>query len=100
MTRSSSIRFSIAVVLLGIALRTIFTSKYPEPDLADDLRGRVALITGASRGLGKGYALRLAEKGATLYLTATTIANAEKTCVESRELGAEYCMAIACNNEK
>jgi NAD(P)-dependent dehydrogenase (short-subunit alcohol dehydrogenase family) len=94
-----NIRFSIAAVLLGIALRAIFTSKYPKPDLADDLRGRVALITGASRGLGKGYALGFAEKGATLYLTATTIANAEKTCVEARELGAEYCMAIACNNE-
>lgn len=33
------------------------------------LRGKVALVTGASRGVGRGIALALAAEGATLYLT-------------------------------
>jgi NAD(P)-dependent dehydrogenase (short-subunit alcohol dehydrogenase family) len=36
----------------------------------DDLSGRVALITGASRGLGKAMALALSESGATIALVA------------------------------
>src|SRR5262249_53525658 len=33
------------------------------------LRGRVAVVTGASRGVGKGVALALGEAGATVYVT-------------------------------
>jgi NAD(P)-dependent dehydrogenase (short-subunit alcohol dehydrogenase family) len=33
------------------------------------LRGRVAIVTGASRGVGKGIALALGEAGATVYVT-------------------------------
>jgi NAD(P)-dependent dehydrogenase (short-subunit alcohol dehydrogenase family) len=34
-----------------------------------DLRGRVALVAGATRGLGRGIALALGESGATVYCT-------------------------------
>lgn len=37
------------------------------------LQGRVALVTGASRGVGKGIALGLGEAGATVYLTGRTV---------------------------
>lgn len=37
------------------------------------LSGKVALVTGASRGVGKGVALRLAEQGATVYVTGRTV---------------------------
>jgi dehydrogenase/reductase SDR family member 1 len=37
------------------------------------LAGRVALVTGASRGIGKGAALGLAEVGATVYLTGRSV---------------------------
>jgi dehydrogenase/reductase SDR family member 1 len=37
------------------------------------LQGKVALVTGASRGVGKGIALGLGESGATVYITGRTV---------------------------
>lgn len=38
-----------------------------------DLRGKVAVVAGASRGAGRGIALALGECGATVYVTARTV---------------------------
>jgi NAD(P)-dependent dehydrogenase (short-subunit alcohol dehydrogenase family) len=42
-----------------------------------DLRDRVALVTGASRGVGRGAAIGLARAGARVYATGRSIASAE-----------------------
>lgn len=41
------------------------------------LSGRVAVVTGASRGIGKGIALALASEGATVYVTGRTVSAGE-----------------------
>ena len=50
------------------------------------LEGRIALITGASRGIGRAVALRFAKEGATLILVAKSSTGLEEVDDEIREL--------------
>ena len=61
-------------------------------DLA--LGGHVALVTGASRGIGKGIAAALAREGCKLAICARGRENLAETAAALRDTGAEVC-AIA-----
>jgi NAD(P)-dependent dehydrogenase (short-subunit alcohol dehydrogenase family) len=52
-----------------------------------DLSGRVALVTGASRGLGRGMASALARAGADLVVTSRSRSALDDTCAELEALG-------------
>lgn len=51
------------------------------------LGGKVALVTGASRGIGRAVALKLASEGADLIVTATSLERAQKTADEITSMG-------------
>src|SRR5690606_1471816 len=54
-----------------------------------DLTGRVALITGAGRGLGRTMSLALAAAGADVVLASRTATELESLAAEAKDLGRE-----------
>ncbi|MFO7995992.1 MAG: SDR family oxidoreductase [Dehalococcoidia bacterium] len=59
------------------------------------LKDKVAIITGASRGFGKVFALRFAEEGAKLLLTTTNLERAKGTVKEVEAKGGEVAIMEA-----
>jgi NAD(P)-dependent dehydrogenase (short-subunit alcohol dehydrogenase family) len=58
-----------------------------------------ALVTGGSRGVGRGIALGLGEYGATVYITGRNIADLEETAVSVAKLGG-VCIPLVCDHNK
>jgi len=59
------------------------------------LKDKVAVITGASRGLGKAFALRFAEEGANILITTTNPKRAEGTVNQIKAKGVEVAVVEA-----
>ena len=55
----------------------------------DNIRGKVAIVTGASSGLGESTARHLAARGAKVVLAARRTDRLEKVVAEIREAGGE-----------
>lgn len=53
------------------------------------LAGKIALVTGAGRGIGRGITRALAREGATLVLSGRTMAHLEETAAEARALSGQ-----------
>src|SRR5687768_3697945 len=66
-------------------------ASYPPVTTPQDFAGRTALVTGASRGLGRAVAARLLERGASVAVNVRDQARADATV---RELGGA-CVAVA-----
>lgn len=63
--------------------------------MAGRLDGRIALITGASRGIGAAVAKRFAAEGAHLILTARTVGGLEEVDDEIQSLGGQATLVPA-----
>jgi NAD(P)-dependent dehydrogenase (short-subunit alcohol dehydrogenase family) len=63
--------------------------QYPLPNFTTDLKGQVALVTGASAGLGRRFAKTLAKAGAKVAITARRLEKLEELAAEIRAEGGE-----------
>jgi len=61
-----------------------------------DLSGKVALVTGGSRGLGKAICLGLARQGADIIVVSRKLDNCQQVAAEVRNLG-RRAMALRCH---
>lgn len=67
----------------------------------EDLKGQIAVVTGSSRGIGKGIAIALGEKGCTVYSTGRTTGDGDRTIDTTARLVTEAGgegRAIACDH--
>ncbi|VDM42478.1 unnamed protein product [Toxocara canis] len=97
-------------VILIVSFKSAATvSSKTNPEEVKPLLGRTAIVTGASRGVGRGIALQLGEAGATVYITGrepskslvskdSDLPSLKDTGEEIRKRGGE-CIVVYCNHE-
>ncbi|XP_037131936.1 dehydrogenase/reductase SDR family member 1 [Syngnathus acus] len=61
------------------------------------LSGWICVVTGASRGIGKGIALQLCEAGATVYITGRKEAPLNETATQVNQRGGK-CVPVICDS--
>jgi NAD(P)-dependent dehydrogenase (short-subunit alcohol dehydrogenase family) len=69
-------------------------TEYALPNISNDLSGHVALVTGASSGLGRRFALTLAASGAKVAAAARRVDKLEELAKEIDAIGGE-CLPVA-----
>lgn len=70
-------------------------------NMSQSLSGKIAIVTGGSRGLGRGIALELAKRGANVAITFNSAtAEADRVADEVRHLGREAIVVQARGNDR
>ncbi|XP_037359041.1 dehydrogenase/reductase SDR family member 1 [Talpa occidentalis] len=67
--------------------------------MAAPMKGQVCVVTGASRGIGRGIALQLCEAGATVYITGRRIDSLQATAQEAQSRGGR-CVPVVCDSSQ
>ncbi|KAF9639252.1 gluconate 5-dehydrogenase [Lasiodiplodia theobromae] len=76
-------------------------SRETETPQTRTLQGKVAIVTGGSRGIGRGIALELANRGANVLITyASSKAQAEEVTREIRALGVDSIAVAAAGTDR
>merc|ERR1711874_534654 len=60
---------------------------FSSDEMSPSLQGKVCLVTGAARGIGRGIALQLGKAGATVYITGRTKKNLDDCAEEIKARG-------------
>ncbi|GEN54898.1 3-ketoacyl-ACP reductase [Halobacillus faecis] len=63
--------------------------------MAQEIKGKIAYVTGAGRGIGRATALQLAKEGVHVGLIARTESRLEKVAEEARSYGVQAAVATA-----
>jgi len=65
-----------------------------------NLTGKVCLVTGASRGIGRGIALQLAKSGATVYITGRKLEDLKRCAEEMKQEGGPHVLPLQVDHGK
>ena len=88
-------KFPVARTAAAVGAAAV-TAGWLRPRREDDLRGEVAVVTGASRGLGLLLATELAQRGCRLLICARDEAELDRAAGRLRALGTEVA-TVACD---
>ncbi|XP_007947421.1 dehydrogenase/reductase SDR family member 1 [Orycteropus afer afer] len=67
--------------------------------MATPMKGQVCVVTGASRGIGRGIALQLCQAGATVYITGRHMDTLRATAQEAQSRGGR-CIPVVCDSSQ
>ncbi|XP_054572452.1 dehydrogenase/reductase SDR family member 1 [Eptesicus fuscus] len=67
--------------------------------MAAPMKGQVCVVTGASRGIGRGIALQLCQAGATVYITGRRLDTLRAAAEEAQSRGGQ-CVPVVCDSSQ